>query len=270
MSGASTQGQSLKVEDLFSVQGKVAVVTGGSRGLGRTMAEAYVANGVKVYISSRNKEACEQTADELSKMGECISLPANLSTNEGRALLVGEVTKREETLDILVNNAGAVWGAPFDDFPEEGYDKVMDLNVKSVFMLTRDFLPLLEKAGRPGDPARVINIGSMDGIRVPNFIDNFSYCPSKAAVHHMTRVFASRFGKRGISFNAIAPGPFETKMTEWMLDTYQERLEAAAPLGRIGSPPDIAGVALYLASRAGAYVTGTVIPIDGGLCVAWA
>ena len=260
------QKTSMNIQELFSVKGKVALVTGGSRGIGLMIARGYVENGVKVYISSRKSEICNQVAEELSKIGTCISIPADLSTNEGREHLVKELKSREDALNILVNNAGAAWGAPIEEYPEDGYDKVMDTNVKAVFMLTKELLPLLEKANRPGDPARVINIGSIDGIWVPR-VDNYAYPPSKAAVHHMTRVFAVRLGKRGITVNAIAPGFFETKMTEWVIEDFKKQADASNPQGRIGSPPDMAGIAIYLASRAGAYVNGVVIPVDGGACL---
>lgn len=256
--------QSYKINDLFSVEGKVAVVTGGSRGIGLMIAQAYIANGVKVYISSRKAEVCDAVAAELSKIGTCISIPADLSTNEGRAKLVDALQEKEESLDILVNNAGAAWGASFDEYPESGYDKTMNINVKAMFMLTRDLMPLLEKNASQANPARVINIGSIDGIKVPAF-DNFAYSASKAAVHHMTSVLAVRLGERGVTFNAIAPGPFESKMTEWLLENYRSAVEANCPMGRIGAPADMAGVAIYLASPAGAYVNGVVIPVDGGL-----
>ena len=252
-----------KLTDLFSVAGKVALVTGGSRGIGLMIARAYVENGAKVYISARKVAACEQTAVELSQFGTCIAIPADLSTGEGRATLVNEIKAHEPKLDILVNNAGAAWGAPLEEFPEAGYDKTMDINVKALFMLTRDLLPLLKASGTADTPARVINIGSIDGLRVPS-MTNFPYAASKAAVHHLTRVLAVELGPQYITTNAIAPGLFESKMTEWMLDNFQAEIEAACPLGRIGSPEDMAGVALYLASRAGAYVNGTVIPVDGG------
>lgn len=253
----------MKIEDLFSVKGKIALVTGGSRGLGLTIARAYVENGAKVYITSRKADVCDRAAEELSEVGECISLPADLSKTEDRAALVKELMKREESLNILVNNAGAAWGAAFEDYPEDGFDKVMSLNVKSVFMLTRDLVPLLEKAARPLDPARVINLGSMEGIMVSGY-DNYAYSISKAAVHHMSKVLGVKLGERGITVNAIAPGYFETKMTGWMLKIYKDEIVANAPLGRLGVSSDIAGAALYLASRAGAYVNGAVIPIDGG------
>ena len=255
---------SMKISDLFSVGGKVALVTGGSRGVGLMIARAYVENGAKVYISSRKKEVCEAVAEELSKIGTCISLPADLAATEGRAALVEALKTRESGLDILVNNAGAVWAAKFDKYPEAGYDKVMDINVKALFMLTRDLVPLLENAAAPEKPSRVINIGSIDGLRVP-LLENYAYGPSKAAVHHLTRVLAVALGPRGITVNAIAPGPFESKMTEWILHNFRKDIEAACPLGRIGSPQDMGGIALYLASPAAAYLNGAVIPIDGGL-----
>lgn len=256
----------INVHDLFSIKGKVAVVTGGSRGIGLMIARGYLEAGAKVYISSRKKAVCDETAKQLSEIGECVSLPADLSTVEGCKQLADEVKARESALHILVNNAGAVWGAPLEEFPEAGWDKVMDTNVKSIFFLTQQLLPLLEKAATPDDPARVINTGSIDGIKVPR-VDNFSYSPSKAAVHHLTCVLAVQLGPRNITVNAIAPGPFESKMTEWMLDNFRDQIEAQCPLKRIGNPSDMAGIAIYLASRAGAYVNGVVIPVDGGICI---
>jgi len=265
MEKASHEETSMRIEDLFSVKGKVALVTGGSRGLGLMIARAYVENGAKVYISSRKADACNQAAENLSKDGTCISLPADLSKTEGRERLVRELIDREEALHILVNNAGAAWGAYLEEYPEDGFDKVMALNVKTVFMLTRDLLPLLQKGVQPGDPARVINIGSMEGILVSGY-ENYAYSISKAAVHHMTKVLGVKLGDRGITVNAVAPGYFETKMTGWMLEIYRDEIVENAPLKRLGTPPDIAGIALYLASRAGAYVNGAVIPVDGGTC----
>jgi NAD(P)-dependent dehydrogenase (short-subunit alcohol dehydrogenase family) len=260
------QGQAIDVKDLFSIAGKVALVTGGSRGIGLMIARGYVEAGAKVYISSRKKEVCDQVAAELSEIGPCASIPADLSTTEGCKHLAEELSGREPALHILVNNAGAAWGAPLEEYPEAGFDKVMDTNVKGVFYLTQALLPLLEKAARPADPARVINIGSIDGIKVP-FIENYAYAPSKAAVHHLTRVLAVKLGERGITVNAVAPGPFESQMTKWLLENHKESIEATCPLNRIGAPSDMAGVAIYLASRAGAYVNGVVIPVDGGICI---
>ena len=259
--------RSLHRNDLFSLDGKLALVTGGSRGIGFMIASGFVENGAKVYISARKAEACDAAAAELSKIGTCISLPADVGTNEGRKLLVDQLTDREGKLDILVNNAGASWGAALDDYPEDGWDKVMNVNVKAPFMLTRDLAPLLTSAGSADDPARVINIGSIDGLQVPT-LDNFAYGPSKAAVHHLTRVLAIALAPRHITVNAIAPGPFESKMTEWMLENFQRHIEAGAPMKRIGRPEDMAGVAIYLASRASTFVTGAVIPVDGGISTA--
>jgi NAD(P)-dependent dehydrogenase (short-subunit alcohol dehydrogenase family) len=264
MPDASSQ-QSFEIADLFSVKDKVALVTGGSRGIGLMIARAYVVNGARVYISSRKKEVCDQVAAELSGQGVCMSLPADLSRTEDRAALVRELMQSEKGLHILVNNAGAAWGAPIEQYPEDAWDKVLNLNLKSVFILTRDLLPMLSAAGTARDPARVINIGSIDGIRVP-MVDNFAYPPSKAAVHHLTRVLANRLAGRNMTVNAIAPGLFESKMTRWMMDNIKDSIVQACPLGRIGRPEDMAGVALYLASAAGAYVNGAIIPVDGGTC----
>lgn len=260
------QEQAIDVKSLFSIAGKVALVTGGSRGIGLMIARGYVEAGAKVYISSRKREVCDRVAAELSETGPCVSIPADLATTEGCKHLADELSSREQALHILVNNAGAAWGAPLEEYPEAGFDKVMDTNVKGVFFLTQYLLPLLERAARPGDPARVINIGSIDGIKVP-FIDNYAYSPSKAAVHHMTRVLAVKLGERGITVNAVAPGPFESQMTKWLLENHKDSIEDTCPLGRIGTPADMAGVAIYLASRAGAYVNGVVIPVDGGICI---
>ncbi|HYL39450.1 MAG TPA: SDR family oxidoreductase [Bryobacteraceae bacterium] len=258
--------EAIHVQDLFSIRGKTALVTGGSRGIGLMIARGFLEAGAKVYISSRKKDVCDDVARQLREVGECISLPADVSTAAGCATLAREVAARESRLHILLNNAGAAWGATLAEYPESGWDKVMNTNVKSTFFLTRGLLPLLEKAASPVDPARVINVGSIDGIKVP-FTDNFAYPPSKAAVHHMTRDLAVKLAGKFITVNAIAPGPFESQMTKWMLEQFQESLEKQCPLRRIGSPSDMAGVAIYLASRAGAYVNGVVIPVDGGICI---
>ena len=258
--------QAINVGDLFSIAGKTALVTGGSRGIGLMIARGYVEAGAKVYISSRKQTACDETARQLSEIGECISIPADLSTVAGCQHLADEIKAREPSLHILVNNAGANWGAPLNEFPEAGWDKVMDTNVKGIFFLTQQLLPQLEAAARPGDPARVINIGSIDAIHIP-FVDNYAYSASKAAVHHMTRVLAVKLGPRGVAVNAIAPGLFPSKMTEWLIDNFEEQIVAGCPLRRKGEPADMAGVAIYLASRAGAYVNGAVMTVDGGTCL---
>jgi NAD(P)-dependent dehydrogenase (short-subunit alcohol dehydrogenase family) len=220
--------------------------------------------GAKVYISSRKADVCEKVAAELSEAGTCISLPADLSTEAEAVRLAGEIAEREPGLHILVNNAGANWGAPFSEFPDSAWDKLLALNVKAVFHLTRALVGSLEKAATEADPARVINIGSIDGIQVPA-LEVYAYSASKAAVHHMTRVLAKKLAPRKITVNAVAPGPFESRMMAATLETFREFIEASSPFGRIGEPEDIAGIAIYLASRAGAWVTGTVIPVDGGI-----
>lgn len=258
--------EAINVNDLFSIKGKTAVVTGGSRGIGLMIARGFLEAGAKVYISSRKKEACDETARQLSEIGECISIPADLSTVEGCKHLADEIKARESKLDILVNNAGAAWGGTLAEYPEVGWDKVMDTNVKGIFFLTQNLLPLLTQAASADDPARVINIGSIDGIHTPRN-ENYAYAPSKAAVHHLTHVLAVKLGEKFITVNAIAPGPFESKMMEWTLEQFRAEIEAECPLKRIGKPSDMAGVAIYLASRAGAYVNGAVIPVDGGICI---
>lgn len=257
---------SLQVPDLFSVRGKVALVTGGSSGIGLMIAQGYVEAGARVYISSRKKDVCDAVAAELSKRGTCVAIPADVAASEGRQHLVDEIGKKEKSLHVLVNNAGAAWGAPLGEYPESGFRKVMTLNTEAVFFLTQSLLPLLAAAGTADDPARIINIGSIEGIRAPE-LDTFAYSASKAAVHHMTRVLAVKLGERHITVNAIAPGPFESRMTRWALENEREALVGHCPLGRIGTPPDMAGMAIFLASRAGAYLTGTVIPVDGGISI---
>ena len=254
----------MKIEELFSVRGKVAVVTGGSRGLGEMIARAYVENGVKVYITARRAEACEQLARELSQIGECIAIPADLSQMEEIDRFAHEIEKREKRLDILVNNAGASWGASFQEFPESGWDKVMDLNVKSVFFLTQRLLALLEAAGSAESYARVINIGSIEGIRTSH-LEAYSYASSKAGVNHLTRIMAKFLAPKRIAVNAIAPGYFPSKMTAAIDEEGSIAVVEDAPMKRMGNSDDLAGIALYLASKASAFVCGAVIPVDGGL-----
>lgn len=252
------------MKDLFSIAGKVALVTGGSGGIGLMIARGLVAHGAKVYIASRKAEVCEEVAAELSKEGTCLALPANLATEEECKRLAGELASREPALHVLVNNAGANWGAPLAEYPDAAWDKVLALNVKAVFHLTRALLPQLEKAASAEDPARVINVGSIDGLKVP-LLETYAYSASKAAVHHLTRVLASKLAPQRITVNAIAPGPFESRMMAETLSRFGEMIVEACPLKRIGTPEDMAGVVIYLASRAGAYVTGAVIPVDGGI-----
>jgi NAD(P)-dependent dehydrogenase (short-subunit alcohol dehydrogenase family) len=254
----------MKIEELFSVRGKIALVTGGSRGLGEMIARAYVENGTKVYITARKADACEALAQELSQIGECIAIPADLSRMEEIERLSAELHKREKRLDILVNNAGASWGAQFHEFPENGWDKVMDLNVKSVFFLTQKLLNLLEAAGSKTAYSRVINIGSIEGIRTSH-LEAYSYAASKAGVNHLTRIMAKFLAPKHIAVNAIAPGYFPSKMTDAIDEHGARKTIEDSPMKRMGSPEDMAGIALYLASRASGFVCGAVIPVDGGL-----
>lgn len=258
--------------DWFSIKDKVALVTGGSRGIGEMIAAGFLQYGSKVYISSRKADVCDATAQRLSETygGTCESIPADLSGIDGIDALVAQLSEKEDSLDILVNNAGSTWGAPIDEFPEIGWDKVMDTNVKGIFFLTQKCLPLLRVSASAEDPARVINIGSVDGIKTPRF-DNFSYGPSKAAVHHLTRQMASHLVRENIIMNAIAPGPFPS----WMLsagvggggdveNTDWEAVGRGNPRGRVGTMEDIAGLAIFLSSRAGAFTVGETITCDGG------
>jgi NAD(P)-dependent dehydrogenase (short-subunit alcohol dehydrogenase family) len=250
--------------DLFDLTGKTAVVTGGTRGIGLMIARGLLQAGARVYISSRKPEGCAAAEQELGQYGSVTAIPADLSTEAECLRLASEVGQREQALNVLVNNAGATWGAPLEEFPAAAWDKVTDLNLKAPFYLTRAFLPLLEKAGTHDDPARVINIGSIDGLRVPP-MQTYAYSATKAGLHHMTRVLARELGPRHVTVNAVAPGPFESKMMAATLEAFGKEIAEAAPLRRIGRPDDMAGVAIYLASRAGAYVTGAVIPVDGGI-----
>jgi NAD(P)-dependent dehydrogenase (short-subunit alcohol dehydrogenase family) len=252
--------------DLFDVSGKVALVTGGSRGIGLMIARGLVDAGARVIVSSRKSADLESAARELAELGECEAIPGDVSTPEGAGALAAATQGRVQQLDILVNNAGAAWGAPVEQFPPGGWEKVLHTNVEGVFQLTVALLPQLRAAADAADPARVINIGSIDGIRTPS-LENYSYSASKAAVHMLTRHLAKRLASEHITVNAIAPGPFESKMTAFMFDSPENRemVEQMVPLGRSGHPDDVAGLTLFLASRAGSYLTGTVIPLDGGI-----
>lgn len=253
------------MKDLFSVEGKTVLVTGGSRGIGEMIATGFAENGAKVYIASRKASECERVAEELNKKGgNVVPMAADLSTEAGAKELADAVAAKEPALHVLINNAGANWGAPYEEYPDSAWDKVLALNVKGVFHLTRFCTPLLEKGVREGDPARVINIGSIDGIQAPA-LETYAYSASKAAVHHMTRVLASKLASRKITVNAVAPGPFQSKMMAATLESFGDAIAESCPMKRIGEPEDMAGVAIYLSSRAGAYVTGVVIPVDGGI-----
>ena len=252
---------------LFDIAGKVALVTGGSRGIGEMIAEGFVKNGAKTFITSRKAKQCDETAKRLSKYGECISIPADLTDSNEIKKVKSKVESETNTLNILVNNAGAVWAADFDNFPENGWDKVMDTNVKAMFFLTQQFIKLLEKNGTNEDPSRIINIGSIDGLGIPR-AETYSYPASKAAVHHLTRVMANRLSKRNINVNAIAPGPFESQMMKSTLKSFSEEIINSVPRKRIGKPEDMAGASIFLSSKASAYITGIVMPVDGGSLIA--
>jgi NAD(P)-dependent dehydrogenase (short-subunit alcohol dehydrogenase family) len=254
------------VGDLFDIEGKTALVTGGSRGIGLMIARGLVSAGARVIVSSRKSADVEAAGRELAEIGECHAIPGDVSTPEGASALAQATEERFPSLDILVNNAGAAWGAPLEKFPASGWDKVAHTNVEGVFHLTVGLLDALRASATAEDPARVINIGSIDGIRTPA-TENYSYSASKAAVHMLTRHLARRLAAEHITVNAIAPGPFESKMMAFFLENPEAReaIEAGVPLGRIGSPEDVAGLTQFLASRAGAYLTGAVIPLDGGI-----
>lgn len=252
-------------QGLFDVSGKVVLVSGGSRGIGLMIARGFVEGGARVFISSRKAQVCDEVAAELTALGHepATSLPFDLGTEDGCRGLADALAGHTDRLDVLVNNAGATWGVPLAEHDHDAWQRVVGLNVEGVFHLTKFCLPLLEAAGTAEDPARVINIGSIDAIHVP-LLETYSYSASKAAVHQLTRHLAKRLGP-AITVNAIAPGPFESKMMAATLDAFGDQIAAQAPLKRIGRPDDMAGTAIFLASRAGAYVTGVVLPVDGGI-----
>jgi NAD(P)-dependent dehydrogenase (short-subunit alcohol dehydrogenase family) len=257
----------MNTKELFSLKGRVALVTGGSRGIGKMIAEGFIAEGVKVYITARKAEACNRTAQELSKDGgSCISIPMDISTISGAKALAAAIMEREPKLDILVNNAGAAWGAPFDEFPEHGWDKVMNLNTKTPFFLTQALSPALRKAASASRPAKVINIASIDGIYLtPN--ETYSYVTSKAGLIQLTRRMAARLIQDHIVVTAIAPGAFKSDMNKVARD-HAEETAKRIPARRIGTDEDMAGAAIFLASRAGDYVVGSTLTVDGGVAFA--
>ena len=259
-----TDDQNSTHTELFDLTGKHALVTGGTRGIGMMMARGLLQAGAQVVISSRKADACASAERELSQFGDVKAIPADLSQHEECLRLAELVTADTGRLDILVNNAGATWGEPLESFPDSAWDKVLDLNVKSPFWLVQALLPALRRAGTADDPARIINIGSIAAIHIPHR-PNYSYSSSKAALHQLTRVLARELGPQHVTVNAVAPGPFPSSMMAATLDEFGEAIAASAPLRRIGRDDDMAGVAVFLASRAGAYLTGAVIPVDGGI-----
>jgi NAD(P)-dependent dehydrogenase (short-subunit alcohol dehydrogenase family) len=265
-----SKSENFSLDRLFGLQGKAALVTGGSSGLGLHMAKGLLQNGVKVIIASRSEDKCTQALEELAPFGEEVAaVAADVTKQEARVKLVAEVEAHFGALDILVNNAGANWGAPLADYPDAGFAKVMDTNLNAVFALTRDLVPALARAASADSPSRIINIGSMDGIHVPivQRVPTFAYSASKAALHHLTKAFAVELGPQHITANAIAPGFFESKMTDHVFEHYLADIEDDCPLHRVGRPEEIVGILIYLASRAGSYTNGTVIPVDGGTSI---
>ncbi len=251
------------MNELFSIEGRSALVTGGSRGIGLMIAEGFVRAGAKVTIASRKADVCEAEAARLSEFGSCRALAADLSSEDGCRALADAYLAEDDGLDILVNNAGATWGAPLAEFDDAAWNRTLDLNVKGVFHTTKFLISALRRDATAEHPSRVINIGSIDGIHVP-LLETYSYSASKAAVHQLTRHLAAKLAPQ-ITVNAIAPGPFESKMMHATLEAAGDAIAASAPLKRIGRPDDMAGAAIFLASRAGSYVTGTILPVDGGI-----
>ena len=263
---------SLDIQRLFSLEGKVALVTGGSRGIGYMISQGLLQAGARVCITARKAEACQQAAEALGEYGQCIAIPADVANPEGRRQLCEQLARLEPRLHILINNAGAAWGETYEAYPEAAFDKLMSINVTAVFGLTRALTPLLEAAAsEEDDPARVVNIGSMDGLHIPTVtgVGTYAYTASKAAVHHLTRHLAVELGPRQITVNAVAPGFFPSKMTDQVFEHRLAEIEQNSLLGRVGKDEEMAGIAIYLCSRAGAYTHGAVIPVDGGTSINW-
>jgi NAD(P)-dependent dehydrogenase (short-subunit alcohol dehydrogenase family) len=252
--------------DLFTLTHKTALVTGGARGIGFMCAETLLDQGARVIITTRREQAAQEAIHHLERRGQCEAIITDLSTPDGIASLAASVSEKHDSLDILVNNSGANWGAAIEEYPAQAWTKVLQLNVATPFQVVQSLLPLLEAAATIESPARIVNIGSIDGIAAGPF-DNYAYGASKGALHHLTAILARKLGERAITVNCIAPGPIRTKMTQALLDTQQEAIEAATPLRRLAGPDDVAGALIFLTARAGASITGSVIPVDGGLAI---
>ena len=261
--------ENFQIKELFSLSGKSALITGGSSGLGLVMAKGLLQNGAKVVIASRRQKKCDLALKELKAYGEVYALATDVTQVDSREKLLEFIDDKLGSLSILLNNAGANWGAPLEDYPDEGFAKVMDTNLNAVFSLSRDAVPLLSKAASVEDPARIINIGSMDGIHIPivQRVPTFAYSASKAALHHLTKAMAVELAPKQITVNAVAPGFFESRMTDYIFEHYLDDIEDDCPLHRIGQPQEIVGIVAYLASKAGSYTNGAVIPVDGGTSI---
>ena len=259
----------LDIENLFNLRGKVALVTGGSRGIGYMISQGLLQAGARVYITARKADACFQAARALSRFGPCVGIPGDMVDEAQRLQLCQRLAGMESALHVLVNNAGTAWGAPYEEYPQAAFDRVMATNVGAMFCLTRDLTFLLSAAASKLDPARVINIGSMEGLHIPTVhgVGNYAYTTSKAAVHHLTRHLAVELSARWITVNAIAPGFFPSRMTGHVFENARQKIEGNSLLGRVGGPAEMAGIAVYLSSRAGAYTNGAVIPVDGGTSI---
>lgn len=261
--------EKLSLESLFGLKNKVALVTGGSGGIGRMIAQGLLVAGAIVYITGRKNKACEQAAHELSEFGSCIALAGDITDEQDRQDLLQKITSDTGKLNILINNAGSSWGDSYENYPAKAFAKLMDINVGAVFTLTRDLTPLLEASASGHDPARVINIGSMDGLHTATVhgTGTYAYAASKAAVHQLTKNLAVELGPRNITVNAVAPGFFVSKMTSYLFDNFSEQMSSNSLLNRVGKVEEMAGIAIYLCSQAGAYTHGTIIPVDGGTSI---
>lgn len=264
-----TSSDQFAIENLFTLKDKIVMVTGGSGGLGLIMATGLLRNGARVIIASRNQARCDEAVQSLAHLGEISAVAADVTTPEGRKKIIDTIANEYGKLHVLINNAGTNYGAPLKDYTDQAFEKVLATNVSAVFSLTRDLVPLLAKAASKGDPSRILNIGSMDGIHVPvvQRVPTFAYSSSKAALHHLTKTLAVDLAPQYITVNAIAPGFFASKMTGYVFEHYLKDIEDDCPLKRVGQPAEIVGIVMYLASPAGAYTNGTVIPVDGGTSI---
>lgn len=260
----TTDPERAAIPDLFDLSGKTAIVTGGTQGVGLMLARGLLMAGARVWVCSRKADACAKAEAELRRLGDAVAVPADLSDEEGCASFVDQFCARETELQILVNNAGATWGASLAEFPVSGWTRVLSLNLVSPFLLVQALLPALQRGARDDDPSRVINIGSIHGLHVSP-LPNYSYGASKAGLHHLTRVLAKELGPTNVTVNAIAPGPFRSRMMAATLAERGDTFAAESPLGRLGREEDLIGAAVYLSSRASSWVTGAVLPVDGGI-----